>query len=200
MKTLNKVFAFLFSTVVIGYIVNIIAGKYGWDLISNNPWISIFFLSLLTNIYFILHLNIIYSKIPDNDIETLRKILSYINKNDMEFILHKYSSNIGFNLETTISVEKLIDAYEHIDNKVYHKKTAKLLNNFITSLKNYFNLYGRYSYTENNIVKIFPEMKINNPEKYNSLIKDLDKLADKAYINFQRLLDFIKLKGHTIFN
>jgi hypothetical protein len=138
------------------------------------------------------------TKINSTDIESLKRIFAHLIIYDLEYVLHKYSSNLGFRLSFSKSIEKFFDSYKYINNKIYHKKLHKLLTQFVNSLKKYYNLYSDNSIVENGIVKINSKMKDLEYKKYDKIIKELDKLADIAYSKLQDLIDFLKLNDISL--
>lgn len=135
-----------------------------------------------------------------NDIMSLKRILSHLNKDDIEYILHKYSSSLGFNISISCSIESFFDSCDHIDNVIYNKKLKSLLNQFVISLQKYYILFSDNSELSNGIVRISYNMKMFDHKKYHKLIKELDKLGNISYKKFQNLINFVKLKGYTIFS
>jgi hypothetical protein len=200
MLVFKKILGYIFTVFIANYIVSIVAGKFGWEYLSNNPLFFLVPIIVFGFLYLTLIIAIKHAKISINDINSLKKILLCLDKDEIENILHKRGSNIGYNINTTIKHELFRDAIDHIDNRITNKNIMLLLGLFAQSLKEYFDLYGDNSEVNNNIVKIYPEYKEEKPEKYDSLIKELDTLGDKAYKDFDNLISYIKQKGYSIYN
>ena len=170
MKVLNKIFYVLIIVIILALIINIIADEFSFDDIWNHGWFILFLLSVTINVYLILHLVIIYRKIPESDKLSFQRIMKELNLNSIERILYTYESNLGFTDDESIMIEKFLYASKHIGNKIYNKRLNLLLYNFIKTFNEYYQCFSDNACSKNGRVRIYPEMKINEPIKYSNLI------------------------------
>jgi len=199
LKKINTIFLSILTLFIIAYFVNVFANEYGFNFIQANLYIYIIIILFFAILYLSLILFSFFSKIPEQDMISLKRIMIPLDKNILEYITHKYSSNIGFHINTSIMIEKFFNNYEHIDNQIYKKSLKKLLDKFAVSLKSFNSKFSEHSCVNNNIVVIYPELKYNDPIAYNNIIKELDKLGNIVYKNLNELIKYCKLKGHSIY-
>jgi len=190
MSLLNKISIGVFTLIVVGFFVNLMANKFNFDAIWNIGWLVLFLLSFLFNIYFSLHLFFIYKKVPEGDILTFQRIMSQLNIEHTERVLHVYSSNIGFNDSFSIMAETFFNTHQQVRNRLGNRRLRYLMNEFVVAFRNYYNLYSNNAMSAGGVVRLYPEMKTKNPERYYNLIKELDNIGNVAYAKLTKVLEF----------
>jgi hypothetical protein len=198
-KWLNIISWTILSVVFLTYFINVLANKFDYEFIKLYFHFYAYPFLLLVILYLCLYLLFIKSKIPEQDMNSLQRVMKTLDKNILERITHTYSVSLGFNINTSIMIENFLYNYEHVDNQIYKKSLKKLLDIFAVSLRSFYSIFSDSATAINNKVVIYPELKMTNPDKYYKIIKELDELGNIVYKDLKKLIKYCKLRGQSIY-